>query len=245
MGRTAASGSRGAVREPHRPQHMVRGLVVSAAPRKLKSDSSSAAMNSRGYSLSDRGERTRVDVGGVQLRPCGTTAGLQRHRSAGEEPCAACREAARRYRRYKKADNEYHRMLAAGASGAELGEVNQRRFDLELEYRSLERRTDTPQPASRRWKVYRFSFVNGLQYVGITRRTVSAREAEHVSGDEGLRGGSARISELVAAGVNYKLETLAMNLVESEAYEKESKEIAKLKKPLNVKGPIRPRPTAD
>lgn len=202
-------------------------------------------MSFQGYSLSDGGERTRVNVGGVQLRPCGTAAGAQRHRSAGEESCAACREAARRYRRYKKADNKYWRMLAAGASRVELGELNQRRLDLELEYRSLERRTDTPQPPSRRWKVYRFDFDNGLQYVGITGRIVSSREAEHVSGDERLRGGSARISELVAAGVDYKLKTLAMDLTESEAYELEKEEIAKLEMPLNVKGPIQRRQTSD
>lgn len=34
-------------------------------------------------------------VGRPATQPCGTDAGAQRHRRAGEKPCAACREAAR------------------------------------------------------------------------------------------------------------------------------------------------------
>ncbi len=196
-------------------------------------------MTAEGYSLADGGERTREDIGGKKLRPCGTNAGNQRHRNHGEESCASCREAVRRYRRYKNAENEYFRRLAAGAPKLELGKLNQRRLDLELKYRSLERRGETPQPPSRRWKVYRFSFENGMQYVGITHRLLSVREAEHISGDERLSGGSARISELVAAGVDYELETLAMNLTEGEAYELEREEIAKLDSPLNIHGPVK------
>ena len=113
----------------------------------------------------------------------------------------------------------------------------------EIDYRALERRSNTPQPPSRRWTVYRFDFVNGQQYVGITQRSASAREAEHISGDRRLTGGSARISKLVAAGVAYELVILATDLTEGEAYEREREEIAKLENPLNVVGPIKTRHT--
>ncbi|WP_419551881.1 hypothetical protein [Candidatus Poriferisodalis sp.] len=112
----------------------------------------------------------------------------------------------------------------------------------EIDYRALERRSDTPQPPGRRWTVYRFDFENGQQYVGITQRSARAREAEHVSGDTRLTGGSARISELVADGVTYDLATLATDLTEGEAYELEREEIAKLTKPLNVRGPVNLEP---
>ena len=111
----------------------------------------------------------------------------------------------------------------------------------EIDYRALERRSNTPQPPSRRWTVYRFDFVNGQQYVGITQRSASAREAEHISEDRRLTGGSARISKLVAAGVAYELVILATDLTEGEAYEREREEIAKLEDPLNVVGPIKTR----
>ncbi|WP_419910323.1 hypothetical protein [Candidatus Poriferisodalis sp.] len=92
--------------------------------------------------------------------------------------------------------------------------------------------------------MYRFDFDNGQQYAGITQRSAWAREAEHTSGDERLKGGSARISELVAQGVEYELVIVATDLTEGEAYERERIEIAGLKKPLNVQGPVRTDPIA-
>ncbi|WP_428122317.1 hypothetical protein [Candidatus Poriferisodalis sp.] len=117
---------------------------------------------------------------------------------------------------------------------AELGRLNEKRLTLELEYRSLETPADTPQPPSRRWKVYRLSFENGQQYVGITSRLVGVRVTEHVSGDTRLTGGSKKMSRLVAAGVDYKFETLASGLTESEAEALEYEEIAELTESLNV-----------
>ena len=147
-------------------------------------------MVAEGYSLEERGERTRVNVGGRMRRPCGTWAAFQRHRNHGEEPCSACAEAASRWKKYEAARNEYKRQRKVGASMAELGRLNEKRLTLELEYRSLETPADTPQPPSRRWKVYRLSFENGQQYVGITSRLVGVRVTEHVSGDTRLTGGS-------------------------------------------------------
>ena len=115
----------------------------------------------------------------------------------------------------------------------------------EIDYRALERRSETPQPPHRRWTVYRFDFVNGKQYVGITQRSASAREAEHVSGDKRLTGGSARISDLVAAGVAYELIILATDMTEGEAYQLEREKIAELEDPLNVQGPINQRTKRD
>lgn len=51
-------------------------------------------MAAAGYTLADGGERTRVDVGGKKLRPCGTYAAFQRHQKRDEEPCEACVAAA-------------------------------------------------------------------------------------------------------------------------------------------------------
>ena len=51
-------------------------------------------MAAEGYSLADRGERTRVEVGGKKLRPCGTYAAFQRHQNRDEELCEACATAA-------------------------------------------------------------------------------------------------------------------------------------------------------
>ena len=192
-----------------------------------------------GYNLDERGERTLVNVGGKRLRPCGTHAAFQRHRERDEEPCAACAEAEVRWQRYKKVRDKYKRQRRSGASADELGLLNRERLRLELEYRSLEQTTDTPQPPSRRWKVYRFDFDDGSQYVGITQRSVAARAAEHTSGSERLTGGSAEISRLVAEGVDYKLYTIATNLTQAEAEEMERSEIAKLPQPLNIKGRIK------
>ena len=186
-----------------------------------------------GYNLDERGERTRVKVGGKMLRPCGTHAAFQRHRKRDEEPCAACTEAEDRWQCYTKICDKYRRRRKSGSPADELGLLNGERLRLELEYRSLERTTDTPQPPSRRWKVYRFDFDNGSQYVGITQRSVAARAAEHTSGHERLTGGSAEISRLVAAGVDYKLCGLATDLTQAEAEEMERSEIAKLPQPLN------------
>lgn len=192
-----------------------------------------------GYVLADKGERTRVNVGGRNLRPCGTYAAFQRHRKRDEEPCGACAEAAELWKLYTKARAVNWARKAAGAPPGEMDALLADMQFREIDYRSLERRSDTPQPPSRRWTVYRFDFENGQQYVGITQRSAGAREAEHVSGDKRLRGGSARISKLVAAGVMYDLKILAVDLTEGEAYELERAEIAKLEKPLNVKGPVR------
>lgn len=192
-----------------------------------------------GYNLDERGERTRVNVGGKRLRPCGTHAAFQRHHEHDEEPCAACAEAEVRWQRYTKIRAKYQRRRKSGASADELGLLNEERLRLELEYRSLERTTDTPQPPSRRWKVYRFDFVNGSQYVGITQRSVAARAAEHTSGSERLTGGSAEISRLVAEGVDYKLCKIATDLTQAEAEAMERSEIAKLPQPLNIKGRIK------
>ena len=119
-----------------------------------------------GYNLDERGERTRVNVGGKRLRPCGTYAAFQRHHEHDEEPCAACTEAEVRWQRYTKIRAKYQRRRKSGASADELGLLNEERLRLELEYRSLERTTDTPQPPSRRWKVYRFDFANGFTVRG-------------------------------------------------------------------------------
>ena len=193
-----------------------------------------------GYNLDERGERTRVPVGGKRLRPCGTHAAFQRHRNRDEEPCTACAEAEVRWQRYTKIHAKYKRRKKFDASADELGLLNEERLCLELEYRSLEQTTDTPQPPSRRWKVYRFDFANGSQYVGITQRSVAARAAEHTSGSERLTGGSAKISRLVVAeGVDYKLCTIATGLTQAEAEEMERSEIAKLPQPLNIKGRIK------
>ena len=189
-----------------------------------------------GYNLDERGERTRVNVGGKRLRPCGTHAAFQRHGKREEEPCAACTEAEVRWQRYTKIRDKCQRRRKSGASAAELGRLNEERLRLELEYRSLERTTDTPQPPSRQWKVYRFDFANGSQYVGITQRSVAARASEHTSGSERLTGGSAEISRLVAEGVDYKLCTIATDLTQAEAEAMERSEIAKLPQPLNIKG---------
>ena len=199
-------------------------------------------MTAEGYSLADGGERTRVNVGGKKLRPCGTYAAFQRHRKRDEEPCEACATAARLWRLYTDARKSYWKRKAADASPKELKALLGEMLAREIDYRALERRSDTPpppQPPGRRWTVYRFEFENGQQYVGITQRSARAREAEHVSGDKRLTGGSARISDLVADGVKYDLVTLATDLTEGEAYEREREEIAKLKEPLNVQGPVK------
>ncbi|WP_419842977.1 GIY-YIG nuclease family protein [Candidatus Poriferisodalis sp.] len=196
-------------------------------------------MAEQGYSLADRGERTRVNVGGRSLRPCGTWAAFQRHQSRDEALCEACAEAARRWPLYKRARDRYRRARKAGTDPRELERLAEEMLRLEIEYRSLERVSDTPQPPGRRWTVYRFDFENGQQYVGITQRSAWAREAEHISGDKRLRGGSASISALVARGVRYEHVIVATDLTEGEAYELESRLIAELDRPLNVKGVIR------
>ena len=202
-------------------------------------------MSSEGYALADGGERTRVDVGGWKLRPCGTYAAFQRHQKRDEEPCEACAEAARLWRLYTNSRKRYWNRKAKDARSEELAQLLDEMRLREIDYRALERRSDTPQPPNRRWTVYRFDFVNGKQYVGITQRSASAREAEHVSGDKRLTGGSARISELVAAGVAYELIILATDLTEGEAYQLEREEIAELEDPLNVQGPINQRTKRD
>ena len=189
-----------------------------------------------GYTIDERGERTLVNVGGKRRRPCGTHAAFQRHGKRDEEPCAACTEAEVRWPRYRKILDKYRCRKKSGASADELGLLNEERLRLELEYRSLERTTDTPQPPSRQWKVYRFDFDDGSQYVGITQRSVAARASEHTSGSERLTGGSAEISRLVAEGVDYKLCTIATDLTQAEAEAMERSEIAKLPQPLNIKG---------
>ena len=196
-----------------------------------------------GYSLADGNERTRVNVGGRRLRPCGTYAAFQRHQRRDEEPCEACVEAEKLWRRHTETRRRYWNRKAKGAQSEELEPLLDEMRLREIDYRALERRSNTPQPPSRRWTVYRFDFVNGQQYVGITQRSASAREAEHISGDRRLTGGSARISKLVAAGVAYALVILATDLTEGEAYEREREEIAKLENPLNVVGPIKTRHT--
>lgn len=196
-------------------------------------------MAADGYSLADGGERTRVNVGGKRLRPCGTYAAFQRHKKRDEEPCEACATAAKLWRLYTSAREHYWRRKSADASSEELDALLEEMLAREIDYRALERRSDTPQPPGRRWTVYRFDFENGQQYAGITQRSARAREVEHISGDKRLTGGSARISELVAGGVEYDLVTLATDLTEGEAYELEREEIAKLAKPLNIQGPVK------
>ncbi|WP_423917188.1 hypothetical protein [Candidatus Poriferisodalis sp.] len=190
-----------------------------------------------GY-LADESERRRVSIGGKPRRPCGTWAAAQWHSEHGESLCESCAEASKRWGRFVRARNKLKRQRAAGASAAELGELNAAKLRLELEYRSLERLTDTPVPPSHRWEVYRFKFETGESYVGITERSVAAREAEHISGGERLTGGSAKISELVAAGVDYELETIAHGLTEGKARALESKEISMQERPLNVHGRV-------
>lgn len=50
---------------------------------------------------------------GVELKPCGTPAGYQRHYSTGEKPCDACREARAKVRRM-----EYRRKRESEGFGA-------------------------------------------------------------------------------------------------------------------------------
>ena len=192
-----------------------------------------------GYSLADGGERTRVEVSGKKLRPCGTYAAFQRHKKRDEEPCEACAAAARLWRLYTSARKSYWNRKSADAPAGELEALLGEMLTCEIDYRALERRSDTPQPPGRRWTVYRFDFESGQQYVGITQRSARAREAEHISGDKRLTGGSARISELVADGVKHELVLLATDLTEGEAYELEREEIAKLDNPLNIQGPVK------
>lgn len=201
-------------------------------------------MTKRGYSLSDGGERSRVDVGGRKLRPCGTYAAFQRHLKRDEEPCAACTEAARLWRLYTSARSKYWSQRRRGTHVRDLRPLFDQMRQREIDYRALERCSDTPQPPSRRWTVYRFDFKNGQQYAGITQRSAWAREAEHTSGDARLTGGSACISDLVAEGVEYELVIVATDLTEGEAYERERIEIARLEQPLNVQGPVRTNPIA-
>ena len=196
-------------------------------------------MTGEGYSLSDGGERTRVSVGGRRLRPCGTWAAFQRHKERDEEPCEACVTAARLWNLYTSARSSYWAGKRSGAPVGQLASLFEEMRLREIDYRALERRSDTPQPPTHRWTVYRFDFENGQQYVGITQRAARSREAEHISGDRRLTGGSARISELYAAGVKYALVVLATDLTEGEAYELEREEIAKLDRPLNVQGPVK------
>lgn len=191
-----------------------------------------------GYSLADGGERTRVEVGGKKLRPCGTYAAFQRHKKRDEEPCEACAAAARMWCLYTGARKSFWNRKSVDAPAGELEALLGEMLAREIDYRALERRSDTPQPPGRRWTVYRFDFENGQQYVGITQRSARAREAERISGDKRLTGGSARISELVADDVKYTLVLLATDLTEGEAYELEREEIAKLDDPLNVQGPV-------
>lgn len=199
-------------------------------------------MTAEGYSLADGGERTRVKVGGKKLRPCGTWAAFQRHKKRDEEPCEACAAAAKLWNLYTSARSSYWAGRESGAPASRLESLFEEMRLREIDYRALERRSDIPQPPSQRWTVYRFDFENGLQYVGITQRAARFREAEHISGDRRLTGGSARISELYAAGVDYELVILATDLTEGEAYELEREEIAKLDSPLNVQGPVRRAP---
>ncbi|WP_419922135.1 hypothetical protein [Candidatus Poriferisodalis sp.] len=193
-------------------------------------------MSSEGYALADGGERTRMNVGGRKMRPCGTYAAFQRHQKRAEEPCEACTDAARLWRLYTNTRKRFWSRKAKGAHSNELEQLLSEMRLREIDYRALERRSDTPQPPNRRWTVYRFDFVDGKQYVGITQRSASAREAEHVSGDKRLTGGSARISELAAAGIAFELVILATDLTVGEAYEFEREEIAKLENLLNVQG---------
>jgi predicted component of type VI protein secretion system len=44
-----------------------------------------------------RRKHPKVQPKPAQLLPCGTSAAYQRHRKAGEQPCAPCREAWREY----------------------------------------------------------------------------------------------------------------------------------------------------
>ena len=192
-----------------------------------------------GYSLADGGERTRVDVGGKKLRPCGTYAAFQRHKKRDEEPCEACTTAASLWSLYTSARSSYWSSKKSGTPAGHLEPLFEEMRLREIDYRALERRGDTPQPPSHRWTVYRFDFENGQQYVGITQRSARFRETEHISGDRRLTGGSARISDLYAAGVEYELVILATDLTEGEAYEREREEIAKLDRPLNIQGPVK------
>ena len=181
-------------------------------------------------------------IDGTPRRPCGTHAGFQWHNSHKQEPCAACSEAEKRWGRLYRAQKKMDRHREAGASVDQLRALGEELVQLELAYRSLEQLTDTPPPPSHRYSVYRFMFETGHGYVGMTERSVAAREAEHVSRHERLRGGSKRISALVAAGIEYELEIIKSGLTEGRARALESEERARLDKPLNIQGPGKRQP---
>ena len=84
------------------------------------------------------------------------------------------------------------------------------------------------------WHVYRIRFADGSAYVGMTRKAVSERVAQHLQGE-----GSPAVSQRRAAGVAYRIEVLASVRTERAARLTENREISKLPRPLNRAGPVR------
>ena len=85
------------------------------------------------------------------------------------------------------------------------------------------------------WHVYSIRFADGSAYVGMTRKAVAERVAQHLHGE-----GSPTVRQRRAAGVAYRIEVLASVRTESAARRTENHEIAKLRRPLNRVGPVRP-----
>lgn len=190
---------------------------------------------SDGY-LAINSERRRNPSG---ERPCGTWAGAQRHRSRDGPPCEACAEASRRWGRLYRTRKKLDRRREAAAPTSDLLRLGEQLVRLELAYRSLELLDDAPQPPSHSFLVYKYTFVTGEAYVGMTERSLKARHAEHMSGNAGQTGGSARVFALVAEGFKSELEVIQRCLTEGQARELERAEIAKLDRPLNVQGPVK------
>ena len=129
--------------------------------------------------------------------------------------------------------------VCAGLSAEQLRE-------LELHYR-------LPGEAGQGHSVYRITFADGAQYVGITKRGVVDRLEQHLGADPWGQDtapppltayryalGTLAIVTRVAAGVRWTIEVIDSGLEEQEARQREKVEIARLTRPLNGSGPVRP-----
>lgn len=95
------------------------------------------------------------------------------------------------------------------------------------------------------WSVYRIAFADGAAYVGMTRRPVAERLAEHLALEHSLDfdapplerrqaiRGSDAVLRRAAAGVRYRFRCLASGLDEWQARTLEDAAIRRLKRPLN------------
>lgn len=88
------------------------------------------------------------------------------------------------------------------------------------------------QAQRKRWSVYRISYADGAAYVGQTGRSVSGRVAEHLASTPSIRQRSL-------VGLSADVEVLAQGLTRRQALRRERREIARLRRPLNIVGPTR------